>query len=119
MELPSRAQLEALAAEAGTIALGHFRRAVAERKADRSLVTAADRAVEAHLAEALATLLPDGAPHATETWIDTDGSHVLLNTIVGYQKQRNLERDPRIALLRTQAKPAVRVRVSMAGEAKQ
>jgi PPOX class probable F420-dependent enzyme len=47
----------------------------------------------------IATLLGDGAPHVTETWIDTDGAHVLLNTIVGYQKQRNLERDPRIALV--------------------
>jgi PPOX class probable F420-dependent enzyme len=47
----------------------------------------------------VATLLPDGSPHATETWIDTDGHYVLLNTIVGYRKQRNLERDPRVALV--------------------
>jgi len=47
----------------------------------------------------VATVLPDGAPHATETWIDTDGECVLLNTIVGYQKHRNLERDPRVALV--------------------
>ena len=47
----------------------------------------------------VATLLGDGAPHATETWIDTDGTHVLLNTIVGYQKHRNLERDGRVALV--------------------
>ena len=47
----------------------------------------------------VATLLPDGSPHATETWIDTDGRYVLLNTILGYRKQRNLENDPRIALV--------------------
>jgi PPOX class probable F420-dependent enzyme len=49
----------------------------------------------------VATLLPDGSPHATETWIDTDGQHVLLNTVDGYQKHRNLERDPRISLVVT------------------
>ncbi|HMG41682.1 MAG TPA: PPOX class F420-dependent oxidoreductase [Acidimicrobiales bacterium] len=47
----------------------------------------------------IATLMPDGAPHATETWIDTDGTHVLLNTVVGYQKLRNIERDGRVALV--------------------
>jgi PPOX class probable F420-dependent enzyme len=49
----------------------------------------------------VATLLPDGSPHATETWIDTDGRHVLLNTVDGYQKHRNLQRDPRISLVVT------------------
>lgn len=47
----------------------------------------------------IATLLPDGSPHATETWIDTDGTHVLLNTVVSYQKYRNLQRDGRVALV--------------------
>src|SRR5213596_1823639 len=47
MSLPSRAELEAIAARAGARALQHFRRVTAERKADRSLVTAADREVEA------------------------------------------------------------------------
>lgn len=47
----------------------------------------------------VSTLMADGAPHATETWIDTDGSQVLLNTVVGYQKHRNLERDGRVALV--------------------
>lgn len=45
-----------------------------------------------------ATLLPDGTPHLTVTWIDTDGTYVLLNTVEGYQKVRNVRRDPRIAL---------------------
>jgi PPOX class probable F420-dependent enzyme len=47
----------------------------------------------------IATVLADGSPHVTETWIDSDGQYVLLNTVLGYQKQRNLERDPRIALV--------------------
>jgi PPOX class probable F420-dependent enzyme len=47
----------------------------------------------------IGTLLPDGAPHVTETWIDTDGTHVLMNTVVGYRKVRNLELDGRVALV--------------------
>jgi myo-inositol-1(or 4)-monophosphatase len=61
MRLPSRERLEAVAAEAGRIALGHFRRVSPERKADRSLVTQADRDVEAHLAEVMRRLLPGAA----------------------------------------------------------
>jgi myo-inositol-1(or 4)-monophosphatase len=58
MTLPRPEALAAVAAEAGRIALGHFRRATAERKADRSLVTAADREVEAYLADAIRRLVP-------------------------------------------------------------
>jgi len=46
----------------------------------------------------LATLMPDGSPQMTETWVDTDGTHVLVNTVDGHQKVRNVERDPRVAL---------------------
>src|SRR5207245_342687 len=59
MSLPSRAELEAIAARAGARALRHFRRVTAERKADRTLVTAADREVEAALVAELGALLPD------------------------------------------------------------
>jgi PPOX class probable F420-dependent enzyme len=71
-------------------------------ESDFQLVPLSSEAIELLRSKAfayIATLLADGSPHATETWIDTDGTHVLLNTIVGYQKQRNLERDPRIALV--------------------
>ena len=46
----------------------------------------------------LATTMPDGSPQLTQTWVDTDGQHVLVNTVVGYQKARNIARDPRVAL---------------------
>jgi PPOX class probable F420-dependent enzyme len=46
----------------------------------------------------VATLMPDGAPQMTQTWVDTDGTHVLVNTVAGFQKVRNLERDARVAL---------------------
>jgi PPOX class probable F420-dependent enzyme len=46
----------------------------------------------------LATLMPDGSPQMTQTWVDTDGAHVLINTVEGFQKVRNVGRDPRVAL---------------------
>ena len=46
----------------------------------------------------VATLMPDGRPQLTQTWVDTDGKHVLINTVEGFQKVRNLRRDPRVTL---------------------
>ncbi|HEY1640067.1 MAG TPA: PPOX class F420-dependent oxidoreductase [Streptosporangiaceae bacterium] len=46
----------------------------------------------------LTTLMPDGSPQMTETWVDTDGEHVVINTVQGFQKVRNVERDPRVAV---------------------
>jgi PPOX class probable F420-dependent enzyme len=46
----------------------------------------------------LATTMPDGSPQLTETWVDTDGEHVLINTVRGHVKLRNIDRDPRVAL---------------------
>jgi PPOX class probable F420-dependent enzyme len=34
----------------------------------------------------------------TETWVDTDGEHVVINTVQGHQKLKNVERDPRVAV---------------------
>jgi PPOX class probable F420-dependent enzyme len=46
----------------------------------------------------IATTMPDGSPQLTETWVDTDGEHVVINTVQGNQKTRNLERDARVAV---------------------
>ena len=46
----------------------------------------------------LTTLMPDGSPQLTQTWVDTDGEHVLINTVQGFQKIKNVERDPRVAV---------------------
>jgi PPOX class probable F420-dependent enzyme len=45
------------------------------------------------------TLMPDGQPQALPTWVDTDGSYLLINTEPQRQRARNLRRDPRITLL--------------------
>jgi PPOX class probable F420-dependent enzyme len=46
----------------------------------------------------ITTLMRDGSPQTTETWVDTDGLHVIVNTVRGHQKLRNIERDPRVSL---------------------
>jgi PPOX class probable F420-dependent enzyme len=45
------------------------------------------------------TLMPDGAPQAQLTWIDTDGEHLLVNTEPQRQRFRNVSRDPRVTVL--------------------
>jgi PPOX class probable F420-dependent enzyme len=46
----------------------------------------------------ITTLMPDGSPQLTQTWVDTDGQHILINSVAGFQKLRNVERDPRVAV---------------------
>ena len=46
----------------------------------------------------VATLMPDGSPQLTETWVHTDGEHIVINIVDGMQKARNLARDPRVAV---------------------
>ena len=46
----------------------------------------------------LATLNSDGSPQVTPVWVDYDGKHVLVNTARGRVKDRNLQREPRVAL---------------------
>jgi len=47
----------------------------------------------------VATLMPDGAPQMTQTWVDVDDrGRIRINSVAGFQKVRNVERDPRVAL---------------------
>ncbi len=46
----------------------------------------------------ITTLMPDGSPQTTQTWVDTDGAHVIINTVQTHQKMRNIERDPRVSV---------------------
>ncbi|MEV6118696.1 PPOX class F420-dependent oxidoreductase [Streptomyces sp. NPDC052109] len=46
----------------------------------------------------IATVMPDGSPQLTQTWVDTDGRHVLINSVETHQKTRNIARDPRVAV---------------------
>jgi PPOX class probable F420-dependent enzyme len=46
----------------------------------------------------IATLMPDGSPQLTQTWVTTDGEHVVINIVDGMQKARNVARDGRVAV---------------------
>ena len=46
----------------------------------------------------LATTMPDGSPQVTQTWVDTDGEHVLINSVETHIKVKNIKRDPRVAV---------------------
>jgi len=46
----------------------------------------------------IASLMNDGAPQITPVWIDYDGQFFLVNTAAGRTKQKNFERDSRVAI---------------------
>lgn len=56
------------------------------------------------------TLNPDGSPHVAPIWIDVDDDgNVVVNSAVGRKKDRNIRRDPRVAVsVHEQADPYVR-----------
>jgi PPOX class probable F420-dependent enzyme len=46
----------------------------------------------------LATVNADGTPQVTPVWVDWDGTYVRFNTARGRVKDRNLRRNPAVAL---------------------
>jgi PPOX class probable F420-dependent enzyme len=48
---------------------------------------------------ALTTLMPDGYPQTSVVWCDFDGTCIRVSTMAGFQKERNMRRDPRVTLL--------------------
>jgi PPOX class probable F420-dependent enzyme len=46
----------------------------------------------------LATLMPDGSSQVTPVWVDLEGDLVIVNTAKARQKDKNMRRDPRVAL---------------------
>jgi PPOX class probable F420-dependent enzyme len=47
----------------------------------------------------LATVMEDGSPQVTPVWFNTDGSHILINSALGRVKDRNMRRNPAVALM--------------------
>jgi len=45
------------------------------------------------------TMMPDGQPQATPTWLDYDGTNLLINTETKRQKARNMRHNPRVTVL--------------------
>ena len=46
----------------------------------------------------LATVMEDGSPQVSPVWVDVDDGRILVNTATGRVKERNMRRDPRVAL---------------------
>jgi PPOX class probable F420-dependent enzyme len=46
-------------------------------------------------------LREDGSPHSTPVWVDVEDGKISFNTAYGRAKPRNLEKDPRVALIVT------------------
>lgn len=54
---------------------------------------------EAPPVAALTTLMPDGRPQTTVVWCDFDGTHIRINTMRGFRKEKNMRLNPRVTLL--------------------
>jgi len=46
----------------------------------------------------VATIMPDGSPQVTPVWVDYDGRYVRINSARGRTKDKNLRRNPNVAL---------------------
>jgi PPOX class probable F420-dependent enzyme len=46
----------------------------------------------------VSTLMNNGYPHTTPTWVDIEDGNILINTAIGRIKQKNVSRDPRLSI---------------------
>src|SRR5512137_1573329 len=46
----------------------------------------------------LATLMADGSPQVTPLWVLYEAPYVIVNSAMGRVKDRNMRRDPRVAI---------------------
>ena len=47
---------------------------------------------------AFTTLMPDGSPQTTPVWVDYQDEKIWVNSALGRQKDKDVRRDPRVAL---------------------
>ena len=47
---------------------------------------------------AFTTVMPDGGPQTTPVWVDHKNGQVWVNSALGRQKDKNVRRDPRVAV---------------------
>ena len=48
---------------------------------------------------ALTTIMPDGQPQITPVWCNLDRDYVLINTMRGFRKEKNMRANPKVTLL--------------------
>src|SRR3990172_528331 len=46
----------------------------------------------------IATVMPDGTPQVTPVWVDLAGDRILVNSSKGRVKDRNMRKNPAVAL---------------------
>ncbi|WAJ45312.1 PPOX class F420-dependent oxidoreductase [Mycobacterium sp. Aquia_216] len=85
------------AGERGAFTIGHR-----EQQATLAdLPTAAKALVDEPVTATLACLNANGTIHQSPVWVDTDGEYLLLNTVRGRLKDRNLRARPQMSLMFT------------------
>jgi PPOX class probable F420-dependent enzyme len=47
----------------------------------------------------LTTVMPDGRPQTTPVWCNRKGDYVLINTMRGFQKEKNMRANPHVTLI--------------------
>lgn len=55
--------------------------------------------VDGPYAAVLTTVMPDGRPQTTPVWCNREDDYVLINTMRGFQKEKNMRHNPRATLL--------------------
>jgi PPOX class probable F420-dependent enzyme len=85
------------AGEHGAFTIGHR-----EQQATLAdLPTAAKALLDSPVTATLACLNANGTIHQSPVWVDTDGDHIVINTVRGRLKDRNLRARPRLSLMFT------------------
>ena len=57
---------------------------------------------------ALTTIMPDGQPQTTPVWCNRDGDYVLINTMRGFRKEKNMRCNQKVTLLAYNPKQPLR-----------
>jgi len=57
---------------------------------------------------ALTTVMPDGQPQITPVWCNREGDYLLINTMRGFRKEKNMRCNPKVTLLAYDPKQPLR-----------
>jgi PPOX class probable F420-dependent enzyme len=55
--------------------------------------------IERPIDAVLVTVMPDGQPQATVVWCSFDEPFVMINTMKGFRKEKNMRVNPKVSLL--------------------
>lgn len=64
-----------------------------------AIPSSAHQILDAREFAVLTTIEPDGQPQSSVVWFERDGDDLLMSTVEGRRKHRNLVRDPRATVL--------------------